>query len=138
MIAFNNMSVTFGQLAASAIGAGFAHVEGEGWRATVGIGAIPAIALAGLLILCPESPRQLVAHGKLEQADAVLQRIYKTSSAEQRQAKIKSIEISIHEVTESVARESLWMVTKRIFTTPATGRAVFTACMIMAISQLGG
>ena len=35
MIAFNNMSVTFGQLVASAIGAGMAQVHGPGWRGTV-------------------------------------------------------------------------------------------------------
>lgn len=138
MIAFNNMSVTFGQLIASAIGAGFAQMKGEGWRATVGIGAAPAIALAGLLVLCPESPRQLVAHGRYDQADAVLLRLYTASSAEQRQAKIKSIELSIHEATQTMSDESLWTTFRRIFTTPATGRAVATACLVMAISQLGG
>jgi MFS transporter, SP family, solute carrier family 2 (myo-inositol transporter), member 13 len=138
MIAFNNMSVTFGQLIASAIGAGFAHMHGEGWRATVGIGAAPPIALAALLFLCPESPRQLVAHGRLDEADAVLLRIYTASSVEQRQAKIKAIEISIHEATQTMSGESLWVSFSRIFTTPATGRAVLTACLIMAISQLGG
>lgn len=138
MIAFNNMSVTFGQLIASAIGAGFAHAKGEGWRGTVAIGAIPAILLAILLMWCPESPRQLVAHGRLEQADQVLLRLYTTSTAEQRQQKISSIEMSIHEATETMARESLWVSFRRIFNTPATGRAVLTACIIMAISQLGG
>ncbi|KAJ9655969.1 hypothetical protein H2201_008686 [Coniosporium apollinis] len=138
MIAFNNMSVTFGQLVASAIGAGFAQVKGEGWRATVGIGAAPAIALAGLLLLCPESPRQLVAHGQYDRADAVLHRLYLTSTPEQRQAKIKSIELSIHEATQTMSDESLWTAFRRIFTTPATGRAVLTACVVMAISQLGG
>ena len=138
MIAFNNMSVTFGQLVASAIGAGFAQVKGEGWRATVAIGAAPPIALAGLLFLCPESPRQLVAHGKRELADKVLLKIYPTSSAEQREAKIKSIEISIEEVTQTMASESLWVAFRRIFSTPATGRAVLTACVVMAISQLRG
>jgi SP family myo-inositol transporter-like MFS transporter 13 len=138
MIAFNNMSVTFGQLVASAIGAGFAHVKGEGWRATVAIGAAPPIVLAGLLFLCPESLRQLVAHGKRELADKVLLKIYPTSSAEQRQAKIKSIEISIEEVTQTMSSESLWVAFRRIFSTPATGRAVLTACVVMAISQLGG
>jgi len=138
MIAFNNMSVTFGQLVASAIGAGFAQVHGEGWRATVGIGALPPMILIGLLFMCPESPRQLVAHGKRDQADVVLLQIYPTSSVEQRQAKIKSIEISIQEVTQTMTSESLWTCFRRIFSTPATGRAVLTACLIMAISQLGG
>lgn len=102
------------------------------------IGGIPPIILAGLLFLCPESSRQLVAHGHLEQADAVLLRIYKTSTPEQRQAKIKSIQLSITEATDNMQAESLWTTIKRVFTTPATGRAVFTACMISAISQLGG
>jgi SP family myo-inositol transporter-like MFS transporter 13 len=138
MVAFNNMSVTFGQLLASALGAGFAQVKGEGWRATVGLGAAPAIALAVLLFFCPESPRQLVSHGDLAAADAVLLRIYPKSSAEQRGAKIRSIELSLQEATQAMTEETLWSTFKRIFTTPATGRAVLTACVIMAISQLGG
>lgn len=138
MIAFNNMSVTFGQLAASAIGAGFAQAPGQAWRGTVAIGAIPALALAGLLFMCPESPRQLVAHGQVERAEGVLQRIYPTSTHQQRQEKIKSIELSIQEATQTMVEDSLWLTTKRIFTTPPTGRAVLTACVIMAISQLGG
>jgi MFS transporter, SP family, solute carrier family 2 (myo-inositol transporter), member 13 len=142
MIAFNNMSVTFGQLLASSVGAGFALVgnpeTSQAWRATVGVGAIPAIALAGLLFLCPESPRQLVAHGKKERASAVLVRIYPTSTEEQREAKIKSIELSIHEATQTMVGDSIWNSLARIITTPATGRAVLTACLIMAISQLGG
>ncbi|KAJ5949261.1 Major facilitator superfamily domain general substrate transporter [Penicillium verhagenii] len=138
MVAFNNMSVTFGQLVASAIGAGFAKVHGEGWRATVGIGAVPAIVLAGLLITCPESPRQLVSHGNIEEAHTVLLRIYPTSTVEQRQAKITSIELSLQETSHGMAEESLWSTLKRVFNTPATARAVLTACVVMAISQLGG
>ncbi|KAK4888608.1 hypothetical protein LTR27_012503 [Elasticomyces elasticus] len=138
MISFNNMSVTLGQLVASAIGAGLATVKGEGWRGTVGIGSFPAIGLAIMLLICPESPRQLVAHGRLELADAVLLKIYQTSTREQRQAKIRSIEMSIQEATSSLVQESLWVSFKRIFTTASTARAVAVACITMAISQLGG
>lgn len=141
MIAFNNMSVTFGQLLASAIGAGFAQVGGErsqAWRATVGIGAVPAILLGGLLLLCPESPRQLVSHGKLEEAGNVLLRIYPTSTEEQRLAKMAAIEASIHETTSNMVDDSIWQTVKRVFTTASTARAVATACIIMAISQLSG
>ncbi|OOQ82604.1 myo-inositol transporter [Penicillium brasilianum] len=138
MVAFNNMSVTFGQLLASALGAGFAQVKGDGWRATVGIGAAPALALAGLLFLCPESPRQLVSHNRYDAAKAVLLRIYPQSTEEQRQAKIMSIELSLNEATQMMTKESFWVTFKRIFTTPSTSRAVLTACVIMAISQLGG
>ncbi|KAK9854831.1 uncharacterized protein MYU51_002999 [Penicillium brevicompactum] len=131
MVAFNNMSVTFGQLLASAVGAGLAHVKGEGWRATVGIGAAPALALAALLFFCPESPRQLVSHGNTIAADMVLRRIYPTSTAEQRQSKIRSIEASIQEATETMINESLWTTFKRIFTTPSTARATLTALFLV-------
>lgn len=127
MIAFNNMSVTFGQLVASAIGAGLAQAPGEAWRGTVGIGALPAIGLAIMLLWCPESPRQLVAHGHYEKAEQVLLRIYPSSTPEQRHAKVKAIELSIHEATSSLSKEPIWTTFRRIFTTPATGRAV--ACM---------
>jgi len=141
MVAFNNMSVTFGQLLASGIGAGFAQVGGKGsqaWRATVGIGAVPAILLAGLLFLVPESPRQLVAHGRVDEASTVLLRIYPASTEEQRRAKIASIEMSISEATQTMVDDSILKTLTRIFTTPATFRAVLTACCIMAISQLSG
>lgn len=142
MIAFNNMSVTFGQFLASGIGAGFAQVgnpeTSQAWRATVGIGAAPAILLAGLLFLCPESPRQLIAHGQTEEAEAVFMRIYPTSTHTQRLAKIQAVEMSIHEATNTMVENSLWKTFLMIVKTPATGRAVFTACAIMALSQLSG
>ncbi|KAF1971479.1 general substrate transporter [Bimuria novae-zelandiae CBS 107.79] len=138
MVAFNNMSVTFGQLFASALGAGFAHVKGEGWRATVGIGALPAILLGGLLFTCPESPRQLVAHGNLEQAEQVLLRLYPGSTETQRRSKMASIELSIHQATQTMVDDSLWKTFKSIFTNTATLRAVGTACIIMGLSQFSG
>lgn len=139
MIAFNNMSVTFGQFLASAIGAGFAQVKHpDSWRATVAIGAVPAIILAGLLLLVPESPRQLTARGRLDEASDVLIRIYPTSTEEQRRAKIQAIQMSIAEATQTMVDDSIFKTLARIFTTPATFRAVFTACTIMAISQLSG
>ncbi|XDG02372.1 hypothetical protein ABKA04_001987 [Annulohypoxylon sp. FPYF3050] len=138
MIAFNNMSVTFGQFFASSLGAAFAQVGGQTWRATVGIGAVPAMALAGLLFLCPESPRQLVAHGRADEASKVLMRIYPTSTEEQRRAKIQSVEMSIQEATQTMVDGSIWKSLVRIYKTPSTGRAVLTACVVMAVSQLSG
>jgi SP family myo-inositol transporter-like MFS transporter 13 len=50
-----------------------------------------------------------------------------------------TIMASCEEATEnSLANESLLTGLARIFTNPATGRAVLTACVVMAISQLGG
>lgn len=138
MIAFNNLSVTFGQFVASALGAGFQHVGNNGWRATVALGALPALTLAALLFLVPESPRQLVAKHRLEEADASLLKIYRTSSHEQRDAKIRSIQLSIASAQAMTSEITLWQSFKNIFSTGSTARAVFIACIVMATSQLGG
>lgn len=49
-----------------------------------------------------------------------------------------SIEMSIHEATQTMVADSIFKTLGRIFTTASTFRAVFTACTIMAISQLSG
>ena len=82
--------------------------------------------------------RQLVAHGKVDEASTVLTRIYPTSTEDQRRAKIHSIEMSIAEATQTMVDDSVFKTLARIFTNMATFRAVFTACTIMAISQLSG
>lgn len=48
----------------------------HGWRYMVGIGGVPSIILGILLFWCPESPRQLMYHGRREECERVLRRIY--------------------------------------------------------------
>ncbi|KAE8365014.1 general substrate transporter [Aspergillus caelatus] len=68
LIGLNNMSITGGQVVSYGLGAAFAHVS-SGWRYMVGLGAFPSIILACLLPFCPESPRQLIYHGKMQEAE---------------------------------------------------------------------
>jgi len=137
LIVFDNLCVGFGQLVAYALGAGFTEVT-HGWRYMVGLGGIPAILLFFLLPLCPESPRQLIAHGHEEDAVRVLGRIFPNASDEQRQAKVRVIRHSIEETSVSISDRSLWWQLKQLFTIPANLRALTTACAVMAVSQLGG
>jgi SP family myo-inositol transporter-like MFS transporter 13 len=137
MIALENCTVAGGQFIAYCIGAGFAQV-GQGWRYMVAIGTVPAIALACFLPMCPESTRQLVAHGKFEQAETVLARIYPASTPEQRRNKVKSIEIDLNAATQAMADKSLWWTYKQLHVVPSNFRAMVTACAVMGISQLGG
>lgn len=137
MIGLNNMSITGGQVISYGIGAAFAHVD-NGWRYMVGLGAVPAIILACLLPFCPESPRQLVYHGKIEEATKVIQKIYKYASAEQVHAKIALIAAATEESKELNQNESRWSKVKRLHTNPANFRALVCACGLMVISQMSG
>ncbi|TEA15147.1 Myo-inositol transporter 1 [Colletotrichum sidae] len=136
MIAFDNMSVTFGQLLAYALGAGFAEVP-HGWRCMVAIGGIPPIVLGLLLPRCPESPRQLISHGMLEEATRVIRQVYPHATEEQVQAKMGHLTWAV-EVEANATSGSLWDKFKELHVVPSNFRALACACAIMAISQLGG
>ncbi|KAH7157786.1 general substrate transporter [Dactylonectria estremocensis] len=137
MIGLDNMSITGGQLISYGIGAAFAHVSG-GWRYMVGGGALPALILAGLLPFCPESPRQLVYHGKTEEAASVIRRIFPNGTEEQVQNKVKHITHHVEQAKAMNAGKSRWWVLKQLYVVGANFRALVAACGLMAISQLTG
>lgn len=137
MIGLDNMSITGGQLISYGVGAAFASVDG-GWRYMVGGGAIPAIVLCCLLPFCPESPRQLVYHGKLDEARRVIALIYPNGTPLQVDQKVEHIMIHVEQSKALTAGRSQWWIFKQLYVVPANFRALVAACGLMAISQLGG
>lgn len=131
LIVFDNICVTFGQLIAYALGAAFTDVH-QGWRYTIAIGAVPAIALAATMPLCPETPRQLISHGRDDEAKRVIRKIFPQATEQQVVNKIRVVRHSIEEVAASVSDKSLWWQMKQLFTVGANLRALATACSIMA------
>ncbi|KAL6883328.1 hypothetical protein ACP4OV_010742 [Aristida adscensionis] len=62
-----------------------------GWRAMLGLGALPSAVLAVAVLAMPESPRWLVMQGRAEEALAVLRRVSNTAGeADLRLADIKA------------------------------------------------
>jgi SP family myo-inositol transporter-like MFS transporter 13 len=104
----------------------------------VGLGAVPAIILACLLPFCPESPRQLIYHGKIAEAEVVLGKIYKGATAEQVRAKCALIAAACEEAKELNVDQSRWGKIKQLHTNPAYFRALLAACGLMVISQMSG
>lgn len=131
------MSITGGQVISYGIGAAFAHVD-DGWRYMVGLGAVPAILLACMLPFCPESPRQLIYRGRLQEAEEVLMKIYKGATIEQVRAKVALISAACEEAKALNENESRWSKIKQLHTVPANFRALVVACGLMVISQMSG
>ncbi|UPL00890.1 hypothetical protein LCI18_011824 [Fusarium solani-melongenae] len=137
MIAFDNLSVTLGQLVSYGLGAAFTDVP-HGWRYMVAVGGVPPIILAALLPRCPESPRQLIAHGKRDEAEKCLRQVYPDATEEQMKAKVDRLVWTIEVESQVVSNKSLWWQFKQLHCVPSNLRALISACTVMAISQLGG
>ncbi|KAK7755446.1 hypothetical protein SLS62_002674 [Diatrype stigma] len=136
MIAFDNLSVTFGQLISYVFGAALTNVN-NGWRYMVAIGGVPPIILFICLMWCPESPRQLLMHKKVEEARRAIARVYPAANEQQVQAKINLITFAV-ESEHAGDGKSLWWQFKQLHCIPGNLRALISACTVMAVSQLGG
>ncbi|KAL1634223.1 hypothetical protein SLS58_010767 [Diplodia intermedia] len=137
MVGLNNMSITGGQVISYGIGAAFAHAP-HGWRYMVGLGGAPSVVLACLLPFCPESPRQLVFRGRLDEAERVVARIYKHASPEQVRDKVRLIARSVERAREVTEGKSAWHLVKKLHTVPSNFRALVCACGLMVVSQMSG
>jgi SP family galactose:H+ symporter-like MFS transporter len=73
LVSFFQLAVTIGILVAYLVGFAFDGIEG--WRWMLGLGCVPALALAFGMIRMPQSPRWLVMHGDDFAARAALAKI---------------------------------------------------------------
>jgi sugar porter (SP) family MFS transporter len=73
LVSFFQLAVTIGILSAYLVGLAFDHVEG--WRWMLGLGCVPALALAFGMLRMPQSPRWLVMSGDDYAARATLAKI---------------------------------------------------------------
>ncbi|KAH8689048.1 general substrate transporter [Talaromyces proteolyticus] len=137
MISIDMIFLGTGSVLAYAFDAAFYHVP-HGWRYMVGLGAIPSTVLGIFLFWCPESPRQLLFHNRLEECIQVVRRIYPNASEEQISQKILSIKYGVTQAKAMNEEFSVRTALKHLFMIPANLRALTAACGLMAFQQFCG
>ena len=96
LTSLNTLVITFGQVIAYVMNIAFANVP-EGWRYMFGVAGIPAVLQFVIMPFLPESPRRLVAIGKLEEAKVALRKVYGSSVSEKFiDREVKMIDEDIH------------------------------------------
>ncbi|KAI9464133.1 general substrate transporter [Lactarius psammicola] len=137
MVVINVVAITFGQVVAYGIDAGFANFHG-GWRWMVGLGTIPAGLQLIFLFFLPESPRILLKRGHVEQARDVISKIYAHASAKQIDFKVKVLQAAVKQSVEIVQTTTFLERFHSILFVPINRRALIVACALQFAQQACG
>ncbi|CAH9141490.1 unnamed protein product [Cuscuta epithymum] len=94
LVSTNGFFITGGQFLSYLINLAFTKAPGT-WRWMLGVACLPALIQSLLMLGLPESPRWLYRKGRVEEAEAILKKIY---SAEE-------VEVEMEALRESVEKE---------------------------------
>lgn len=137
MVVINVVAITFGQVVAYGIDAGFANIHG-GWRWMFGLGTIPAGLQLIFLFFLPESPRILLKRGHVEQARDVLSKIYAHASPNHLDFKVKVLQAAVKQSVEIVQTTTFLERFRSILFVPVNRRALIVACGLQFAQQACG
>lgn len=105
------------------------------WRIALGIQLLPAVILAALILLFPESPRWLIDHGRAEEGLRTLAKLHSHGDVNDAfvQAEYASIQETIAFEHEHEAKSY-----KELFVNRSAFRRLFIACALQASVQMTG
>ena len=105
------------------------------WRIPLGLQLFPAVVLAVLILLFPESPRWLIDHGKEQQGLQTLARLHAKGNQDDPwvQAEYSQIQQAIAIEHEQAAKGY-----KDLFTDKSSFRRLFLVCALQASVQMTG
>jgi len=143
--------ISGGQVVAYVIGWALSTTSG-GWRWMVGLGALPAVMQLVLLAVMPESPRWLYKRGYIEQAEAVLRKVFISSNGnkivqgvlraiqkEQDEEENQEDDVATEDSTSPRKRNTLLpRNVHQLFSTHSQRRALAIACFLQGAQQLCG
>lgn len=107
LTSLNTLVITFGQVIAYVMNIAFANVP-EGWRYMFGVSGIPAVFQFVIMPFLPESPRRLIAIGKMEEAKSAIRKVYGDSVTERFiEREVQMIDDDIHACRSGSFRDFL-------------------------------
>lgn len=114
---------------------GFSPTDNGQWRTSLGLQMLPAVALAALIMLFPESPRWLIDHGRPDEGLRTLAQLHAHGNVDDPwvRAEFDQIQDTITFEHENEAKSYV-----ELFTNKSSFRRLFLACSIQASIQMTG
>jgi sugar porter (SP) family MFS transporter len=131
-----NVSYFFGQVAAAGIVFGTNSIPNDwAWRIPSYLQLVPSLFQIGFIFFIPESPRWLVSHDRLEEAEAVLVKYHAEGNAESEIVKVEIEQIRTTIELEKEAAKKSWM---DLLSTPGMRRRTLITSQLGLFTQWSG
>nr|GMD43995.1 inositol transporter 4 [Ipomoea batatas] len=137
LVSINGLFITVGQLLSSLINLAFTRTPGT-WRWMLGTVGVPALVQFVLMLSLPESPRWLYRQNKVEEARAILEKIYPTKNeVEEEMSGLKS-SLEEEKCEESAIGDGLISKVKNAWSNRVVRRGLYAGITVQVAQNLVG
>ncbi|XP_065853851.1 inositol transporter 4-like [Euphorbia lathyris] len=136
LVSTNGLLITGGQFLAYLINLAFVKTPGT-WRWMLGVAAIPPLIQFLLMLSLPESPRWLYKEDKVEEAKAILAKIYPEEEVEEEIRALRDSVEADHKMDEHTGKGMMTKL-KGAFTDVAIRRALYAGITVQVAQQFVG
>ncbi|GAV59893.1 Sugar_tr domain-containing protein [Cephalotus follicularis] len=136
LVSTNGLLITGGQFLSYLINLAFTKAPGT-WRWMLGVAGLPALVQFILMFSLPESPRWLYAQGKVDEARAILERIYPANEVEDEVAALKE-SVETEKAQESALGQGMIAKVKGAFQNTVVRRGLYAGITVQVAQQFVG
>ncbi|PPR95842.1 hypothetical protein GOBAR_AA24846 [Gossypium barbadense] len=136
LVSTNGLLITGGQFLAYLINLAFTHAPGT-WRWMLGVAGLPTLVQFILMLTLPESPRWLYRQNKVEEAKAILEKLYPSDEVLE---EINALRISVEaeKADEHAIGGSLMQKLKGAFGNVVVRRGLYAGVTVQVAQQFSG
>ncbi|XP_048335270.1 inositol transporter 4 isoform X2 [Ziziphus jujuba] len=136
LVSTNGFLITGGQFLSYLINLAFTKAKGT-WRWMLGVAGLPALVQFILMLSLPESPRWLYRKDKVEEARAILQKIYPANQVENEMEALRT-SIEAEKAEEGIIGEGFIVKLKGAFSNTVVRRGLYAGITVQVAQQFVG
>ncbi|XP_071723857.1 inositol transporter 4 [Rutidosis leptorrhynchoides] len=136
LVSTNGLLITGGQFLSYLINLAFTHAPGT-WRWMLGVAGLPAVVQFVLMLSLPESPRWLYRNDRIDEARAILEKIYPADEVEDELSAMKQ-SVEMEKANEEVTGKDIFSKVKGAFKNKVVRRGLKAGITVQVAQQFVG
>ncbi|XP_047308767.1 inositol transporter 4-like [Impatiens glandulifera] len=137
LVSTNGLLITGGQFLSYLVNLAFTKTPGT-WRWMLGVAGVPALVQFVLMLSLPESPRWLYRQNKVDEARAILEKIYSPHEVEEEMEALQSSVEAEQADEKAMGGQGLFSKLKSAWTNQVVRRGLYAGITVQVAQQFVG